>query len=383
MSGCFPPVTRPDPSFLQSSTLQITLTPGAKLGDYEVRGLLGSGGMGEVYRARDTRLGREVAIKVYPRFCRTIADRLRRFEQEARAVAALNHPNILAVFQMGTYEGAPYLVSELLEGETLRESLRSGALPVRKAVEYAAQVSRGLVAAHQKGIVHRDLKPENIFVTRDGRVKILDFGLAKLTHPGEAVLPADATLTAQTEPGVVMGTMGYMSPEQVKGLAVDHRTDLFSLGAILCEMLTGKQAFQKPTSAEVMAAILHEDPPDLSQMNPKVPPALQRLVHRCLEKDSQQRFQSASDLAFALEELLGSGSHTAVPIEAAQSRVGRRWLLLGAAAALLAVAITILFAGTLLKIQHPRWRLRFCRRPAKDSGQMLRNQPPSLRTEHS
>jgi serine/threonine protein kinase/Tol biopolymer transport system component len=299
-------------SFLQSSALRVTITPGTKLGEYEVKSLLGSGGMGEVYRARDSRLGRDVAIKVLPSFLSADSERLRRFEQEARAAAALNHPNILAVHQMGTYQGAPYLVSELLEGETLREQIKRGRLPIRKAIDYGVQIARGLAAAHEKGIVHRDLKPENLFVTKDGRVKILDFGLAKLTQAGSEN-SAD-TLTKGTEAGMVMGTVGYMAPEQVRGQTADHRADIFAFGAILYEMLAGKRAFQKPTSAETMTAILNEDPPGISQVTTNLPPALQRVVHRCLEKNPEQRFQSASDLAFALDALSeGAGSATVYP----------------------------------------------------------------------
>ncbi len=292
-------------SFLQASPRVVTLTSGTKLGDYEVKSLLGSGGMGEVYRARDARLGRDVAIKVLP-LLSADSDRLRRFEQEARAAAALNHPNILAVFQMGTYEGAPYLVSELLEGETLREQIKSSRLSVRRAIDYGVQIARGLAAAHEKGIVHRDLKPENLFVTRDGRVKILDFGLAKLTRPRTS-----SDHTEGTEPGVMMGTVGYMSPEQVRGQAADHRADIFALGAILYEMLAGKRAFQKPTSADTLSAILNEDPAGISQVTTNIPPALQRVVHRCLEKSPEQRFQSASDLAFALDALSDTSGNAA------------------------------------------------------------------------
>src|ERR1700728_1196184 len=210
------------------------LTAGAKLDGYEVLGLLGSGGMGEVYRARDPVLRREVAIKVLPSFVSQDPDRLRRFEQEAQAAAALNHPNILAVHRFGTFEGAPYLVSELLEGQTLRQQLERGALPVRKAIDYGVQISHGLAVAHDRGIVHRDLKPDNLFVTKDGRVKILDFGLAKLMQPKESVANVAPTLTL---PGVAMGTIGYMAPEQVRGLATDQRADIFAFGAILCEMV--------------------------------------------------------------------------------------------------------------------------------------------------
>src|SRR5947209_4894957 len=290
-------------SFLETSTLQVTLLPGTKVGDYEVQKLIGSGGMGEVYRARDLRLRRDVAIKVLPSFFSSDKERLRRFEQEAQAAAALNHPNILAVFQMGTYQGAPYLVSELLEGETLREEIRRGPLPARKAIEQAAQIARGLAAAHEKGIVHRDLKPENLFAAKDGRVKILDFGLAKLKQQPARKAASAMSGGDGTEPGMVMGTAGYMSPEQVRGKLADHRTDIFAFGAILYEMLTARRAFQKPTSAETMSAILNEEPAPVSQMAREIPPALQRTVHRCLEKSPSQRFQSASDLAFALAAL--------------------------------------------------------------------------------
>jgi len=301
-------------SFLESSSLRVTITPGTKLGEYEVKSLLGSGGMGEVYRARDSRLGRDVAIKVLPSFLSTDSDRLRRFEQEARAAAALNHPNILAVFQMGTYQGAPYLVSELLERETLREQIKRGRLPIRKSIDYGVQIARGLAAAHEKGIVHRDLKPENLFVTKDGRVKILDFGLAKLTQPQSGSDNSALTLTKGTEAGMVMGTAGYMAPEQVRGETADYRADIFAFGAILYEMLAGKRAFQKPTSAETMTAILNEDPPGISQVTTNLPPALQRVVHRCLEKNPEQRFQSSSDLAFALDALSeNAGSATVYP----------------------------------------------------------------------
>src|SRR5450631_2764205 len=234
-------------------------------------------------------------------------DRLRRFEQEARAAAALNHPNILAVYQMATHQGVSYMVSELLEGETLRERLRRGPIPLRKAIDYAVQIAHGLAAAHDKGIVHRDLKPDNLFVTKDGRVKILDFGLAKLAQPRDAS-GAEATIAEGTESGMVMGTVGYMSPEQVRGRTADHRSDIFAFGTILYEMVTGKQTFRKPTSAETMTAILNEDPPPISQVTAATPPGLQRVVHRCLEKSPEQRFQSASDMAFALEALSDTGT---------------------------------------------------------------------------
>jgi eukaryotic-like serine/threonine-protein kinase len=263
--------------------------------------------MGEVYRARDTRLDRIVAIKVLPGSFSADPDRLRRFEQEARSVAALNHPNILAVHDIGTYDSAPYMVCELLEGETLRERLLGGALSPKKAVEIATQIALGLAAAHEKGIVHRDLKPENIFLTKDGRVKILDFGLAKIARGGSDANAAVRTLTSAaislTEDGHVLGTAGYMSPEQVRGVAVDHRSDFFTFGAILFEMLSGKRAFRRDTAAETMTAILKEDPPELTETNRSVSPALERIVRHCLEKNPDQRFQSARDLAFNLEAL--------------------------------------------------------------------------------
>lgn len=268
--------------------------------------------MGEVYRARDPALKREVAIKVLPALVSRDPDRLMRFEQEAQAVAALDHPNILAVHRFGVFQGAPYLVSELLAGESLRQVLQRGPLPARKAVDHAVQIAHGLAAAHDRGIIHRDLKPENLFVTKDGRIKILDFGLAKLIHPQSDSDGNAPTLTLGTDPGLVMGTAGYMSPEQVRGQPVDHRTDIFAFGAIVYEMLSGRRAFQRSTSAETMTAILNDDPPAISQGGANIPPALQRVVRRCLEKNPEQRFHSASDLAFALEALSDSGSTPAV-----------------------------------------------------------------------
>jgi serine/threonine protein kinase len=289
----------------------MALTSGTKLGPYEIVSPLGAGGMGEVYRCRDPRLKREVAIKVLPQALSLDADRLRRFEQEALATAALNHPNILAVFDIGTIEGSPYVVSELLEGETLRERLRSGSIAVRKTLDYALQIAQGLAAAHEKGIIHRDLKPENLFVTKDGRVKILDFGLAKLTQAEPGTDTSLPTATHGTEAGLVMGTAGYMSPEQVRGVALDPRSDIFSFGAILYEMLSGKRAFHGDTTADTMSAILKEDPPDLNETNRNVSPALERVVQHCLEKNPEQRFHSARDVAFDLETLSnqsGTGS---------------------------------------------------------------------------
>ncbi|HZQ54923.1 MAG TPA: protein kinase [Bryobacteraceae bacterium] len=311
------------------------LAPGTKLGDYEVHSLLGSGGMGEVYRAHDFRLGRRIAIKVLPVAASCNKERLKRFEQEARAAAALNHPNILSVHQMGNYQGSPYLVSELLDGETLRERLRRGRLAIGKAIDYGVQIARGLAAAHEKGIVHRDLKPENLFITQDGQVKILDFGLAKLVNSRVSSESDRPALSIATEPGVVMGTAGYMSPEQVRGTSADHRIDIFAFGAILYEMLTGKRAFQKPTAAETMSSIVNEDPSDIS-LTPSVPAALRRIVRRCLEKEPEQRFQSASDLAFALEAL-PANSEPAPSGGQASSNGWRKWL---ATAALVIIFFT-------------------------------------------
>jgi Tol biopolymer transport system component len=310
----------------------MALSAGTKLGPYEIQSPLGAGGMGEVYRARDTRLGREVAIKVLPEALARDADRLRRFEQEARTIAALNHPNILAIHDIGTHDGAPFLVSELLEGMTLREKLEAGPLPVRRAIENALGIAQGLAAAHEKGIVHRDLKPENVFLTRDGRVKVLDFGLAKLVRPEERNETA-LTLASSTLPGMVMGTVGYMSPEQVRGEASDARSDIFSFGAVLYEMMTGKRAFKRDTSAETMTAVLREEPPELSDTGWQGPLGLQRILTRCLEKSVERRFQSASDLAFAIESLNGTSSAKSV----AQPKADQAWLPWAAALAAVVV----------------------------------------------
>jgi len=285
----------------------MSLPTGTKLGPYEILSAIGAGGMGEVYRARDPRIGRDVAIKILPSAFSEDQERLRRFQQEAHSAGVLNHPNILAVHDVGADNGSPYIVSELLEGETLREKLRSGPLSVRKAIDYSLQIAHGLAAAHEKGITHRDLKPENLFVTKDGRIKILDFGLAKLTEKITASQDSSAlrTAAAESNPGTVLGTVGYMSPEQVRGIPVDSRSDIFSFGAILYEMFTGKRAFSGNTQADTISAILQKDPPDLVQINPEAPAAAERIVRHCLEKEAAQRFQSAQDLAFALEALSG------------------------------------------------------------------------------
>ncbi|HEV8231118.1 MAG TPA: protein kinase [Thermoanaerobaculia bacterium] len=323
----------------------MTLRGGTRLGPYEILSPLGAGGMGEVYRAKDPRLGREVAVKVLPASLSKDPDRLRRFEHEARAAGVLNHPNITAVYDIGSHDGAPYVVSELLEGETLRSRLAAGALAPRKALDYAIQIARGLAAAHEKGIVHRDLKPENLFVTEDGRVKILDFGLAKLKpelKAGEATeLP---TATAGTEPGVVLGTMGYMSPEQVRGRPADARSDIFAFGAILYEMLSGKRAFHADTAADTITAILTKEPPDLSQTNRDIHPGLDRIVRHCLEKNPQERFQSARDVAFDLEALSGVSGAGAVAAVAVPSARKVRLPLIPVAALVLG-AIAGLLAG--------------------------------------
>jgi Tol biopolymer transport system component len=325
----------------------LTLSAGARLGPYEIVTPLGAGGMGEVYRAKDPRLGRDVAIKVLPTSFSNDSDRLRRFEQEARAAGLLNHPNITAVYDIGSHDGAPYVVSELLEGQTLRAELAGDRLSPRKAIDYAIQLAHGLAAAHEKGIVHRDLKPENVFVTKDGRVKILDFGLAKLTHAEEGSSAGQTNLptgTAGTEPGVVLGTMGYMAPEQVRGRPADARSDIFAFGAILYEMLSGKRAFHGDSAADTMSAILREDPPDLSVTNQNVSPGLERILRHCLEKNPEQRFQSARDLAFDLEALSGLSTPT-TRIAPSVAQRPRRKLLIGAA--VLALFAAILGAYTL------------------------------------
>ncbi len=283
----------------------MTLTA-RSLGPYEILGPLGAGGMGEVYRARDTRLGREVAVKVLPAFSGGSEDAIARFHREARAVAALSHPNILAIHDVGDENGVVYAVMELLEGETLRGRLTASAIPPRKSVEYALEIARGLAAAHDRGIVHRDLKPENVFLTKDGLVKVLDFGLAQLsTREGAAGVSQSPTVG--TQPGVVLGTLGYMSPEQVRGRSLDHRSDLFALGAILYEMLTGKRAFWGESAAEAMVAVLQDDPM-ASPTGSQIVPDLARIVAHSLEKEPAERFQNARDFGFALEAWQGNTS---------------------------------------------------------------------------
>src|SRR5262245_59500903 len=322
------------------------LIPGQSIGAYKILALLAAGGMGVVYRARDERLRRDVAIKVLPASFTNDADRLRRFEQEAHATSALNHPNILTIYDIGEHEGAPFIVAELLEGEELRAQLETGAWPARRALEYAQQIATGLAAAHEKGIVHRDLKPENLFVMKDGRVKILDFGLAKLRPPQPGTVNSDApTQIRLTDPGVVMGTVGYMSPEQVRGQETDHRSDIFAFGVILYEMLSGQRAFLGASAIEVMNAILKEEPPELGETNTKISPQLERLVRRCLEKQPERRFHSAYDLGYALEALGASSggrletqrtAHAVPEVVGASSLRKRGWLAWAIAALLLA-----------------------------------------------
>ncbi len=312
--------------------------------------------MGEVYRARDEKLNRDVAVKVLPATYSQDTERLTRFEQEAQAAGSLNHPNILAVYDVGEHESAPYVVSELLEGETLRERTSGVAFSTRKAIDCALQIANGLAAAHEKGIIHRDIKPENIFITNDGRVKILDFGLAKLTEPVTDIEAQTDVLTrrVKTDSGMVMGTVGYMSPEQVRSKPADHRADIFSLGVILYEMLSGRRAFRRESAVETLNAILKEDPPELSHSNSQVNPALERVVMHCIEKNPAQRFQSARDVAFALEALTDlSSSRTmaaSLPLPAERPKPRERLVWI-AAVALLSLA---LLAMAILYLRRPQ-----------------------------
>jgi eukaryotic-like serine/threonine-protein kinase len=322
----------------------MALAAGTRLGPYEILNAIGAGGMGEVYRARDTRLDRTVAIKILPGSFASDRERLERFQREARILSSLNHPNLMAVYDVGSQDGTHFLVSEFLEGQSLRERLDGGPLSQRKVIEYGLQIARGLAAAHDKGIIHRDLKPDNIFVLRDERVKILDFGLAKQALRAAA---ADQTMTRpdQTSAGTVLGTAGYMSPEQVRGEGLDHRSDIFSFGAILYEMSAGQRAFKGDSSVEVMTAILKQDPPELSESGLNVSVGLQRIVHRCLEKKPEARFQSASDLAFALDALSSPGTSTGSlrPLKDDGKKRSRVLLIAGVLALVLAaIAATLL-----------------------------------------
>jgi eukaryotic-like serine/threonine-protein kinase len=322
----------------------MTLAPGTRLGPYEILAPLGAGGMGEVYRARDGKLDRIVALKVLPERVAMDAEALGRFEREAKAVAALSHPNILAIHDFGSDAGTTYAAMELLEGDTLRARLQSGALPVRKAGEIAVQVANGLAAAHDRGIVHRDLKPENVFITHEGRVKILDFGLARATTPlADQGATVPLSKLAPTSPGIIVGTVGYMAPEQIQGLPVDPRSDLFALGVVLFEMITGKRAFERDTAPETMTAILREDPPAMTTATGEVLPALETVVRRCLEKRADERFQSARDLAFAIEATLAGSSSkvaTGTPAVRPKRRIGG-FVTAGIALAALVIGIAV------------------------------------------
>ncbi len=329
----------------------MTLTSGTKLGPYEIQSPLGAGGMGEVYRARDTRLDRSVAIKILPAAFSSDTDRRQRFQQEARVLSSLSHPNLLAIFDVGEQNNFHFLVSELLEGESLRERLNAGPLPLRKAVDYGVQMANGLGAAHEKGIVHRDLKPDNIFITKDGRVKILDFGLAKTapeTDGNAATMAGTATL-----PGMVLGTAGYMSPEQVLGKTADVRSDIFSFGAILYEIVAGQRAFRGGSSVETMNAILKDDPPEISTATKNISPAMERLIRRCLEKAPEERFQSARDLAFALDALSGISGTAAAQVASARSPRKLRLVLLFSLAALVALGLGFLAGMRARTPNHP------------------------------
>ena len=336
------------------------ISKGERIGPYEIVALAGAGGMGEVYRARDSRMGRDVALKVLPASFAGNRDRMQRFEQEARAAGMLNHPNLLTVYDVGSHQDSPYIAAEFLEGETLREKLEVGralrpgdfaaAIPVRKALEWSRQLASGLAAAHDKGIVHRDLKPENIFITRDGRLKILDFGLAKLTAESDTAAVTDAhTQQRGTDPGTVLGTAGYMSPEQVRGQPVDHRSDIFSFGAVLYEMLSGGRAFRGDSSADTMSAILREDPPEIAVVNPRVPPGVDRILRHCLEKNPEERFQSARDLSFDLASL-SSDSGPAKPITAIRRVRMISAAFIATASLLVGLAIGLLIAQG----KHPK-----------------------------
>ena len=339
----------------------MAVAAGTKLGPYEVLSPLGAGGMGEVYRARDSRLGREVAVKVLPAGYSNDPELLRRFEQEARATAALNHPNILALFDIARQDESPYIVSELLEGETLRGRLRGGALPVKTVIDYALQILRGLVAAHDRGIFHRDLKPENIFVTRTGQIKILDFGLAKLTMPeSESIdtLSAGLTTEAATGRGAILGTMGYMSPEQLRGQPSDARGDLFSFGVVLFEMLSGQRPFRGETIADTISAVLREDPPEFVATGRDVPPILERIVRHCLEKDPAARFQSARDVEFGLESLSISSSSSPFPVTSARSP--KTWLIAAALGLVVAgFATWVMLTRSRQTVQNPLSNAQF------------------------
>jgi serine/threonine protein kinase/Tol biopolymer transport system component len=327
---------------------------GQILDHYRIVEKIGAGGMGEVYRALDDRLGREVAIKVLKPALANDQDRLRRFELEARSAAALSHPSIVAIYDIGTYDGFSYIVSELLQGQTLRQRLMQGPLALRQAADFGMQIAQGLMAAHEKRIIHRDLKPENLFLTRDGRVKILDFGIAKLAPIASGEEPSVESMTTQTKAGSVLGTVSYMSPEQIRGKAVDHRSDIFSLGAILYEMLIAERAFHGETEVDTMMAVLKEDVPEIVRKRQSVPGAFDQIVHHCLEKDPENRFQSARDLSFALSTVSDLTSKQFVPVRNYKKQV--RKLLPWIGAAVLLAAGAFLVGGAMKAHAKPVYR---------------------------
>jgi Tol biopolymer transport system component len=346
------------------------LQPGLAFGPYTVEGPIGAGGMGQVYRGSDSRIGRAVAIKVLPGHYAADADRIRRFQLEARASGALNHPNVLTLYDVGIAHGRPYLVTELVDGETVRERLQRGAMPPARACDVAAAIARGLAAAHAKGVVHRDLKPENVMLTRDGRVKILDFGVAKLREP-DVVEPHRGASAVQTDPGIVVGTAGYMAPEQVNGLGVDGRADVFALGAILFELLTGRRAFDRESRIDTLHASVHDDPAMASVVTRHWPPGLVRIVQRCLEKDPDARFHSAADLAFALETVMSG----ALPIEQRVRPTAGRSLVYFLAAIAILLALV---AGAMLLVEGPR-----APAVAKQVARFALEMPPGVRFAES
>jgi Tol biopolymer transport system component len=362
----------------------VSIPAGTRFGPYEIAALVGAGGMGEVYRARDTRLGRDVAIKTLPAAFASDVDRLRRFELEARAASLLSHPNIVTVHDVGTAEGIPYIVSELLDGENLRERLNRGPFAPRRAIEAAATIADALAAAHARGIVHRDLKPENLFLTREGRVKILDFGIAKLTAPETSDSPAAAaTATIHTDAGVAVGTLGYMAPEQLRGQIADHRADLFALGAILHEMIAGAPAFRRESRIQTVNAVLEADPPELGDL---AAPGVRRIIGRCLEKAPEARFQSAHDLAFALTALSDStAAATAAPAARLRTVSWKAAAALALASAALSVLLATIVSGRLggqtQPIAGPLKRFTLERSGTSDGGIAL--SPDGTRLVHS
>ena len=326
---------------------------GETISHYRIIAKIGAGGMGEVYSAHDPRLDRQVAVKVLPSTALDDPTRLGRFEREARSTGALNHPNIVAIYDVGQHQGVPFIVTELLEGSTLRQRLREGDVTVRRAVEYGIQIAEGLAAAHSKGIIHRDLKPENVFVTRDEHIKILDFGLAKLRQPSTRLAASEqVTQTVETEVGAIVGTLGYMSPEQLHGKAADHRSDIFAFGALMYEMLSGRRAFAGDSKANVVAAILRDDPPAFSEFSRPVPIQLEQLIRRCLDKRPEGRFESAHDVALALRAIHDAGDWRTTTLRL--QGVTTWWPRISAigGAALLVAAIALAVWGV-TRVRHP------------------------------